>query len=161
MNPEATMKKTLVLCLSVLLVLFAACAEGGKGSGTKTAGQEDTMDITLTIGTQTFTATLAGNEAAQAFAARFPLTLDMSELNGNEYYGYLAGALPTASTNPRKISAGDIKLYGSDCVVIFYKSFATSYRYTTLGTVSDSSALQAALTASGGIVTFALAQEER
>ena len=38
----------------------------------------------MTIGERRFAITLSDNAAARAFAAQLPLTLDMSELNGNE-----------------------------------------------------------------------------
>lgn len=81
----------------------------------------DTMDrnITLTIHGTSFAVTLEDNEAARAFAARLPLTLDMSELNGNEKYFYLDESLPTASYRPGTIQTGDLMLYGSSCVVLF------------------------------------------
>ena len=116
------------------------------------------MNITLTIGAKTFRATLEENETTRAFAALLPLTLDMSELNGNEYYKYLDTPLPSKSANPKTIRSGDIKLYGENCVVIFYKSFSTSYRYTSLGAISDTAGLFDALKSSGGKVTFALSE---
>ena len=116
------------------------------------------MNITLTIGTHAFAATLFDNATTRTLAAQFPLTVDMSELNGSEYYVYLDGSLPTASENPHTIHAGDIKLYGKNCLVIFYKSFSTSYSYTDLGTISDTAGLLDALRASGGKVTFSVAE---
>ncbi len=116
------------------------------------------MNITITIGTKTFSATLADNSTTHALVSQFPITLDMNELNGNEYYVYLDNSLPTAGKNPRTINAGDIKLYGSSCLVIFYKSFSTSYSYTDLGTISDTTGLLDALKKSGGKVTFTLAE---
>ena len=152
------MKKSLLLCLSLLFALFPACAGGTDASGSGTAQTEsgETMNITLTIGAKTFRATLEENETARAFAALFPLTLDMSELNGNEYYKYLDTSLPSKNANPKTIRAGDIKLYGTNCLVIFYKSFSTSYRYTALGAISDTAGLLDALKSSGGKVTLAI-----
>lgn len=112
------------------------------------------MKLTLTIGGQTFSASLLDNETARAFAARLPLTLDMSELNGNEKYFYLDGGLPTKAVNPGQISAGDLMLYGDSCLVLFYQSFSTSYRYTPLGQLDNPAGLAAALGQGSAQVTF-------
>ena len=56
----------------------------------------DAMTLNMTIGNSTFTITLADNTTAQAFADLLPLRLNMSELNGNEKYIYLAQSLPSA-----------------------------------------------------------------
>ena len=158
------MKKLILLFTAFLFFATTACASGsddtnsavstGSTTTTDTPATEDTMNITLTIGTRTFAATLCDNATTRALSAQFPLTVDMSELNGNEYYVYLDGSLPAAGENPRTIHAGDIKLYGANCLVIFYKSFSTSYRYTDLGTIGDTAELLDALKASGGKVTF-------
>lgn len=116
----------------------------------------DTMDrnITLTIHGTSFAVTLEDNEAARAFAARLPLTLDMSELNGNEKYFYLDGSLPTASYRPGTIQTGDLMLYGSSCVVLFYQTFTSGYSYTRLGRVTNPEGLAAALGSGDVRVSF-------
>lgn len=57
----------------------------------------------------------------------------MSELNGNEKYYYLVNKLPTASEQLGEIHAGDIRPYGDNCLVIFYKTFTSAYPYTRIG----------------------------
>lgn len=116
----------------------------------------DTMDrnITLTIHGTSFAVTLEDNEAARAFAARLPLTLDMSELNGNEKYFYLDGSLPTASYRPGTIQTGDLMLYGSSCVVLFYQTFTSGYSYTRLGRVTNPEGLADALGSGSVRVSF-------
>lgn len=49
--------------------------------------------------------------------------------------------LPTDSINVSAINSGDIMLYGSDCVVLFYKSFSTTYSYTKIGYVENLSGI--------------------
>lgn len=108
----------------------------------------------IEIGNQTFTATLADNETAAAFLALLPMTVTMNELNGNEKYCNLASDLPTASYRPGTIHSGDIMLYGSDCVVLFYETFSSSYSYTRIGQVDDPTGLAAAVGAGRVTVTF-------
>ena len=71
------------------------------------------IPITITVGEQVFPATLLDNETARQLVERLPLTLDMSELNGNEKYFYLDSGLPTDSCQPRQINAGDLMAWAS------------------------------------------------
>ncbi len=88
--------------------------------------------INIIIGSKAFTATLADSETGEAFAALLPLTVTMNELNGNEKYHYLSSSLPTAAYQPGTIHAGDLMLYGNNCVVLFYETFNSSYSYTPI-----------------------------
>ncbi|MDE6030223.1 MAG: hypothetical protein K2G32_01195 [Oscillospiraceae bacterium] len=99
----------------------------------------------MTAGGRTFAASLYDSETAEAFKALLPLTLDMSELNGNEKYYYLPDSLPTASSVPSEIHGGDIMLYGNSCLVLFYEGFSTSYSYTPIGRIDDPDGLASAL----------------
>ena len=69
----------------------------------------------------------------------------MSELNGNEKYKYLSYELPTNKKKVKRIKAGDIMLYGSDCLVVFYKSHKTSYKYTKVGHINNTRGLKKAV----------------
>lgn len=112
--------------------------------------------LRITVGSVLFTATLEDHAAARAFKALLPMTIHMSELNGNEKYYYLPEGLPTAASNPRTIRTGDLMLFGSTCLVLFYESFSTSYSYTRLGRVDNSSELASALGRGNVTVRFEL-----
>ena len=101
--------------------------------------------INIIVGSKSFTATLADSETGEAFAALLPLSVTMNELNGNEKYHYLSSSLPTAAYQPGTIHAGDLMLYGNNCVVLFYETFNSSYSYTRLGAIDDPSGLAEAL----------------
>lgn len=91
----------------------------------------------MTVGERRFAITLTDNEAARAFAAQLPLTLDMSDLNGNEKHAELPIALPSNASRPGTIRNGDLMLYGTNTLVAFYLTFNSSYSYTRLGRVDD------------------------
>jgi len=87
----------------------------------------------IKIGSNTFSATFFDNETATAFKAMMPLTIKMDELNGNEKKYDFSNSLPTNSSNPKTINSGDLMLWGSNTLVLFYKTFPTAYSYTKLG----------------------------
>lgn len=116
--------------------------------------EDNVLNIEITVNGHTFSGELYDNDTAKAFKERLPLTLDMSELNGNEKYCYLFDSLPTNSSRPSGIHTGDIMLYGSECLVIFYESFSTSYSYTPIGKINDPDGLAEVLGSRSVQVTF-------
>lgn len=114
------------------------------------------MDINITIGGKTFVAEIEDTETGRAFVSRLPMTLSMSELNGNEKYYYLDESLPTASQYYDKIQAGDLMLYGNSCVVLFYGQ-AGGYSYTRLGKLKSTEGLASAVGSGSVSVTFSTA----
>jgi hypothetical protein len=112
--------------------------------------------LQIRIGPQTFRVTLLDNPTVTAFKARLPMTVSMIELNGNEKYVNLSNDLPANATNPGTIQTGDLMLYGSNTLVLFYESFPTSYKYTKLGRIDNPADLAAALGSGNTTVTFAL-----
>ena len=136
--------------------LFACCNKNNQTLSTSNKVlNTDSMKLKVTIGTNTFTATLYNNATVTAFKTRLPMTLNMTELNGNEKYFDLTDNLPANASNPGTIQAGDLMLYGSNTLVLFYKSFSTSYSYTPMGHIDDASGLTATL--GSGNVTVSLA----
>lgn len=89
------------------------------------------------INNKEYVINLESNETVNSLIKLLPMEITMSELNGNEKYIYLDNTLPTNSYNPNRINAGDVMLYGNNCLVIFYKSFDTSYSYTKIGHIDN------------------------
>lgn len=116
--------------------------------------KNDMKNIEIIIGNKTFSARLYNNEVAKRFKENLPMTLDMSELNGNEKYYYLSMALPVEASRPDEIHVGDLMLYGNNCLVLFYEGFSTSYSYTPLGRIDDPNGLAEALGSGSVQVTF-------
>lgn len=135
----------LVVCLSGLgFLMNGAAATDNRDSSAKM------NKMKITIGPKTFTATLYDNPAAAVLKAMLPLTVEMTELNGNEKYHHFKTNLPVDAAKPETIYAGDLMLWQSNSLVLFYKSFRTSYSYTKLGRLDDASGL-AAVVGSGNI----------
>lgn len=110
--------------------------------------------LVISVGGRDFTAILEENDSARTLAERLPLTVTMEELNGNEKYHYLPESLSTDPERPGAIQAGDLMLYGSDCLVLFYESFVSSYSYTRLGRIADPAGLAEAVGSGNVEVTF-------
>lgn len=112
--------------------------------------------MTITIGGTAFGATLSANPTAAAFKALLPLSVSMSELNGNEKLYRLPTSLPAQPSRPTSIRSGDVMLYGENTVVLFYKSFATTYSYTRIGRIDDPAGLERAVGSGSVAMTFAV-----
>jgi len=110
----------------------------------------------MTVGERRFAITLADNAAARAFAGLLPLTLNMRELNGNEKYATLPRKLPTNPARTDTIRSGDVMLYGSDTLVVFYKTFHSGYSYTRIGRIEQGGELADAVGAGNPRVTFSV-----
>ena len=136
--------------MSSLILLFSLLVPGAGAA----SAQPEELRMWMTVGERRFAVTLADNAAARAFAAQLPLTLDMSELNGNEKHADLPKPLPTNASRPGTIRNGDLMLYGADTLVVFYLTFQSSYSYTRLGRVDDPSDLPQALGSRGVRVVF-------
>ena len=101
------------------------------------------MNMRITAGGRSFTAEIEDSATGRAFWGKLPLTLDMSELNGNEKYCY-GVSLPENDRYYDRIEAGDLMLYSGSCVVLFYGS-AGGYSYTRIGKIDNVEALADAL----------------
>jgi hypothetical protein len=154
----------IIFFLSFIFTGFTSCIKETSVPGSPDAGDnrgtnnpnQTRSQMKIKIGASTFTATLYDNATSTAFKAQLPITVNMRELNGNEKYFDLAASLPTNASNPGTIQNGDLMLYGANTLVLFYKSFSTSYSYTRLGRINDTAGLAAALGSGNVIVTYEL-----
>ena len=128
--------KLMILSLLILPLTITGCAENSQAKEAETLNA-----IKIQVNGKILSATLEDNLSARLFAERLPLEVEMSELNGNEKYVYLDKNLPSESVHVDEIFAGDLMLFGSNCIVIFYKDFATSYSYTRLGKIENAADL--------------------
>lgn len=141
----------------LLLLPLYACADSGSNAeqGSNEVSVVEMNKIKITIGSQEFIATLADNATAQSFKEKLPLTISMTELHGNEYYVYLDSSFKTTSYAPDIIKKGDIKVYGSDCLVFFYETFSNpGYNYSDIGTFENPDGLKDALKAGAKKITI-------
>ena len=156
----AVVATALLLATLVLPACAASSDTVTPTTETSTSQEASTMgSISIDINGKTFSATLSDTEAARQFAARLPMTLDMSELNGNEKYYETGAAYSTAGSSVvSPIEAGDLMLYGDDCVVLFYSTHDNSqWSYVPLAKVDDPAGIAEAVGSGSVTVTFSAA----
>lgn len=179
-------KCTIMLLAGILLLLVSACgnqegeqvqerekasiSQSQEEDGNMDAAEETTGDtvennsqergnqMVIEVNGQQFEAELYDNDTAAALGEMLPMTLNMEEMNGNEKYYFMDESLPSAAENIGTIQNGDIMLYGSDCLVLFFKTFETSYNYTRIGHIENAEEFAAALESGTVEVTFHMEQ---
>ncbi|WP_187424823.1 cyclophilin-like fold protein [Marinomonas sp. IMCC 4694] len=147
------------ICLSLLLLLTLGNGHAEQSTTKPASTQQASIKSEkphtwITIGEHGFAVALADTDAAREFTAMLPLTLDMTDLNNNEKEADLPKALTTDTYRPGTINNGDIMLWGSRTLVVFYKTFNTSYSYTRIGHIEDNTNLSAILGTSETRITF-------
>ena len=96
-------------------------------------------------------------EALKALCESGPLVIQMSMYGGFEQVGPIGSRLP--SDDVRTTTApGDVVLYSSDQIVVFYGS--NSWAYTRLGHITDRDAAGMAALLGNGNVTITISMEE-
>lgn len=152
-------------CIAVALMVFfiggtSFCSKDVNPMAKETTIQNNNADmqnkLKIVVGAKTFSATLLDNATATALKKLLPMTVEMTELNSNEKYFRLPSNLPANASNPGTIQVGDLMLYVSNTLVLFYESFSTVYAYTKIGGIDDASGLAAALGTGNVKVSFEL-----
>lgn len=143
------MKKKILGVIIMIAMLF-----GINQTYSLASAQEEPKHIIVEVGSQKFDAILTNEEAAKEFYGKLPMTLNMSELNGNEKYNYMQDSYTTNTKVANTIENGDIKLYGSSCMVLFYKTFSSGYSYTDIAKITNPEGLADAVGQGSVSVTF-------
>ena len=144
------MKKFLLMLITLLI--FTGCGETQiPENNLKVASA---MNIKISVGGKTFDAVLEDNAAAQEFYKMLPLEITMNELNGNEKYYRFNKNLPSNDRRAGTINAGDLMLWSSNTVVLFYENFSSGYSYTRLGKILNASGLSNAVGKNNVTVKF-------
>ena len=117
---------------------------------------DNMQNIIITIKNKKYEAILYDNSTTKELIKKFPITITMSDLNGNEKYYNFSKSFSTSSENVANINKGDIMLFGDNCLVIFYKSFSTRYKYTKLGYIKNTEDLENSLGKGDIEITFIL-----
>jgi hypothetical protein len=96
-------------------------------------------------------------EALKALCESGPLVIQMSMYGGFEQVGPIGSRLPSDDVQTTT-AAGDIVLYSSNQIVVFYGS--NSWAYTRLGHITDQDAAGMAALLGSGNVTITISMEE-
>ena len=139
------MKRTFILTLLTILVItpFCACKKVSRDTDSNYPKPER-YKMKLTIGNKTFTATLDVNASADAFRAQLPLTLDMTDYGGFEKIYKLDVKLPYNDKLEESLGLGDIMLYQSNTIVLFYDNHG-GFSYSRIGKIDNTLGLREAL----------------
>ena len=102
---------------------------------------------------------LESSETANQIKSKLPFTISMTNLNGNEVYYYFDESFKTNQQSVGTINQGDIYLYQDKCLVLFYKTFTTTYTYTKIGKVINPEGLDT-LIGSGNVEVMWFSKSE-
>lgn len=128
-----------VIVILTLLFPFilSACGNDTEGREKTEENRMESNQITIKVGDDTLTAVLEDNESAKALKellADGALTISASNYGGFEKVCSLGKELPS-NDSQMTTHVGDICLYNSNQIVIFYGS--NSWAYTKLGKIPD------------------------
>ena len=148
------MKKILTIILTIMLITMTSCGKShtsptqpttdepsttittpSDDNSTTKEDETETMKLTLKIDNIEVDVIWSDNDSVRALKnlAKDGLTINMSKYGGFEQVGSIGSTLPSSdtriTTNP-----GDIVLYSSNQIVLFYDS--NTWSYTKLGHIN-------------------------
>ena len=97
----------------------------------------DDRTINIVINDKKYNMKLENNITAFDLLSILPLEVVMNDLNNNEKYSYLSFSLTGINDYTGKVKKGDVMLYQTNCIVIFYEDFDSPYTYTKIGHIDN------------------------
>lgn len=138
----------IILLISFIFIAFSINAQGNK------VKDMENIVVIVAANNREFEAELINGTTSQYLLGKLPFTIEMRDLHNNEKFFYFQDKFPTNTESIGNIKAGDLMLYGDDCLVLFYESFSTTYRYTRIGSIVDAQGLIDALGPGSVKITF-------
>ena len=126
-------KSILIFSISLLIIVLLI----GYTNKTKDNNKKEINNIKIIINEKEYKLNLEKTDEAKDFINNVPSELVMMDLNNNEKYVYLDKVFMNNPINVNNVEKGDLMLYGDNCLVIFYKSFETTYSYTKIGHINN------------------------
>ena len=134
-------KSTVISWLTVLIVLGVCIyaimniVENHKIEAAAKVAESvgDLGTIKVSINGKTYDAKIESNNTAKEFLDILPLSLSMTDSEGNRKYSYMYSGLNTNTLKIKDMKAGDIALSGNSTVVVFYKSTKSSGKFIKIG----------------------------
>ena len=146
---------SMLAALALLAVATSCLAEAAQAG----EGEMQGMKMNVQIGEAVFTATLEDNAAVSELVEMMrqgPVTVEMDDYSGFEKVGSLGTRL-SAHDVQTTTQPGDIVLYSSSSIVMFYGT--NSWAYTRIGHIDDLTGWEDALGDGGITAVFSLIEE--
>ena len=99
---------------------------------------------------------LKETEAAKQFKEKLPFTVKMTNFNQNEVYYEFSDDFKKNEKSVGRNNIGDIHLYKSNTLVLFYKTFDTTYKYTEIGKLLNTNNLEKVIGTNDVLVQWCL-----
>ena len=136
-----------------------AAQETTSSGETKSDANEEAFTMRMKINDTDVNVAWENNDSVKALAkltSAEQVTIQLNAYGGFEQVGPIGTTLPSNDTSI-KTKAGDIMLYTSDQMVIFYGS--NSWSYTRLGSITDKSSSELRELLGGNSVTVTITAE--
>ena len=131
------MNKRIIIVFIIAILILTGCNNKIQKQENLKESEEIINNMNIVINEKEYKLNLENNETVAELLTKLPLQLNMNDLNSNEKYVYLDFSLKNNPVNPKHINKGDVMLYTDNCLVIFYKSFDTSFSYTKIGHINN------------------------
>ncbi|MBR4178644.1 MAG: hypothetical protein IKR57_04795 [Bacilli bacterium] len=93
--------------------------------------------VKVSIDGNIYYAKLESNKTAKSFVDSLPLNISMNTNDSYSKKGLVVTKYVTAAAKQKAIKAGDIMLSGESEIIIFYKDFKSSDKYSKIGHIDN------------------------